>query len=247
MMRFDVRVPAWLAATASTLLLVACTGNDAAVKRIGHLTQAQLAHAFCTVDALPDDSRLQDAQMPAEFGALGATRLRRRGHVASLRVSGAVDDLVWLEFINVGRADAKNDPVDPGRGEDRPDVVGSASGFHLRVDHQCVRGQALRRSAKSGDVHDQACEFIVRSADGRVGGDVHPATIAQRGFEHVPAVGDAFAGRLLQRHLELGAAHQHALRMVGPTHEQHLDQSGEGPAMSIVCHGALSHMVRPSP
>lgn len=118
MMRFDVRVFGWLVATASTLLLVACTGNDAAVKRIGHLTQAQLAHAFCTVDALPDDSRLQDAQMPAEFGALGATLLRRRGHVASLRVSGAVDDLVWLEFINVGRADAtKTIQLIPGEGK----------------------------------------------------------------------------------------------------------------------------------
>ena len=101
------RVAALYAAGTAAMILVACTGNRAAVDRVDQLTQAQLAQAFCTVDALPEWSKLDKVRLPAEFRDLGATFLRRRGHVASLHVSGALDDVVSMEFINVGRAGFK--------------------------------------------------------------------------------------------------------------------------------------------
>jgi hypothetical protein len=74
---------------------------------VEQLTQAQLAHAFCTVDALPTCTKVDKAHLPVEFSALGATYLERTGNHASLHVSGALDDVVSLQFINVGRAGHK--------------------------------------------------------------------------------------------------------------------------------------------
>jgi hypothetical protein len=96
-----------LGAAASAVMVAACTGNDAAVKKIDQLTQTQLAHAFCTVDALPMWAKVDKAHLPAEFSELGATHLKRTGNHASLHVSGALDDVVSLQFMNVGRTGHK--------------------------------------------------------------------------------------------------------------------------------------------
>jgi hypothetical protein len=118
-------------------MLAACTGNTAAVKKIDQLTQEQLAHAFCTVDGLPKLAKVDKEHLPAEFRELGATYLKRTGHQASLHVSGALDDVVSLQFINVGRAGHKK-YIDllPGERQARRTLWEAPASYACRLDRK---------------------------------------------------------------------------------------------------------------